>query len=182
MYQRVLSALIEEDEGEDFFHQSEGKNTSLQSASDDSHCGSCNQIDIEPKDKDRIESEVESNLGFQTQKNCLLDRLSCDNSSAATNTGRHRGYSSSLHSNEQWQGDYDILYSDLGHVGEICSNDFGQLKPWEMEIPSIPPSDCEYQSMSINDKLLLELQSIGLYPEILVCFHFISLIYYRSFA
>ncbi|PON41401.1 spectrin beta chain, brain [Parasponia andersonii] len=167
LYQRVLSALIEEDEGEDFFHQSEGKNTSLQYASDDSHCGSCNQIDIEPKDKDRIESEVESNLGFQTQKNCLLDRFSCDNSSAAINTLRNHGYSGFLHSSEQWPGDFDLIHSDVGHVSEIFLNDFGHIEPRENEIPGFPSSNCEYQSMSVNDKLLLELQSIGLYPEIL---------------
>ncbi|XP_062083040.1 uncharacterized protein LOC133789279 [Humulus lupulus] len=166
LYQRVLSALIEEDEGDDFFHQSEGKITYLQYASDDSHCGSCNQIDIESKDKDRIESEVESNLGFQSQKNCLMDRLSCD-SSAATNTLRNRGYSSSLHSNEQYHGDYDLLHSDVVHVGEISSNNFGQLQSRDMETAGFPPSDCQYQSMSVNDKILLELQSIGLSPEIL---------------
>ncbi|XP_030506519.2 uncharacterized protein LOC115721375 [Cannabis sativa] len=166
LYQRVLSALIEEDEGDDFFHQSEGKITYLQYASDDSHCGSCNQIDMESKDKDRIESEVESNLGFQSQRNGFMDRLSCD-SSAATNTLRNRGYSSSLHSNEQYHGDYDLLHSDAVHVSEISSNNFGQLQSRDMEASGFPPSDCQYQSMSINDKILLELQSIGLYPEIM---------------
>ncbi|KAL5579970.1 hypothetical protein UlMin_012412 [Ulmus minor] len=92
----VLSALIIEVERDDPCHPGEGKNISLQYASDDSHCGSCNQIDIEPKDKDRMESEVESKLGFH-----------------------------------------------------------------------FPTSNCQYQSMGFNDRLLLELQSIGLYPEIL---------------
>ncbi|KAL5539710.1 hypothetical protein UlMin_043747 [Ulmus minor] len=140
LYQRVLSALIVEVER---VTQVKGK-TSLQYASDDSHCGSCNQIDIEPKDKDRMESEVESKLGFQSQKNCLLDRLSCD-SGARTR------------SNEQWRVDDDFVHSDVGIVIEICSNDLGHF----------PTSNCQYQSMGFNDRLLLELQSIGLYLEIL---------------
>ncbi|KAL5538042.1 hypothetical protein UlMin_044219 [Ulmus minor] len=127
LYQRVLSALIVEVERDDPCHPGEGKNISLQYASDDSHCGSCNQIDIEPKDKDRMESEVEWKLGFQTR------------------------------SNEQWRVDDDFIHSDVGIVIEICSNDLGHF----------PTSNCQYQSMGFNDRLLLELLSIGLYPEIL---------------
>ncbi|KAL5583052.1 hypothetical protein UlMin_015494, partial [Ulmus minor] len=140
----VLSALIVEVERDDPCHPGEGKNISLQYASDDSHCGSCNQIDIEPKDKDRMESEVESKLGFQSKKNCLLDRLSCDSGARTC-------------SNEQWRVDDDFIHSDVGIVIEICSNDLGHF----------PTSNCQYQSMGFNDRLLLELQSIGLYPGIL---------------
>ena len=126
LYQRVLSALIVEDESDDPCHPGEGKNISLQYASDDSHCGSCNQIDIEPKDKDRMESEVESKLGFLSQKNCSLDRLSCD-SGAITNSFRNPSMASSLtRSHEQWQVDDDFIHSDVGIFIEICSNDLGQ--------------------------------------------------------
>lgn len=165
LYQRVLSALIEEDEIEESYHHNEGKTLSLQYASDDSHCGSCNQIDIEPKDRDRMESEVESKVDYQTQKNCFLDRVSCDKS-VASNSFRNPSMSSSLHSNEQWRGDYDFSHSDLGHTSEICSNDLGQLQPREMNVASFS-SDCEYQLLCLDDKLLFELQSIGLYPETL---------------
>lgn len=142
---------------------------SLQSASDDSHCGSCNHIDIEPKDKDRMETEVESNVEFNTQKNSLLDRLSCD-SSAATNALRNPSMYSSLHSNEKCLGDDELLHSDLGHASEFCSNDHGQMQPRDSNILGFP-SDCQYQLMCLNDRVLLELQSIGLYPERLVWFH-----------
>ncbi|KAL5583035.1 hypothetical protein UlMin_015477 [Ulmus minor] len=165
LYQRVLSALIVEDESDDPCHPGEGKNISLQYASDDSHCGSCNQIDIEVKDKDRMESEVESKLGFQSQKSCLVDRLSSD--SGAAGSFGNPSMASSLRSNEQWQGDDDYIHSDVGIVSEICSNDLSQLHPQESHIARFPTSDCQYQSMGFNDRLLLELQSIGLYPEIL---------------
>ncbi|KAL5579975.1 hypothetical protein UlMin_012417 [Ulmus minor] len=128
LYQRVLSALIVE-----------GKKNSLQYASDDSHCGSCNQIDIEPKDKGRMESEVESKLVSSHRKTAYW-----------TDFPRTR-------SNEQWRVDDDFIHSDVGIVIEICSNDLGHF----------PTSNCQYQSMGFNDRLLLELQSIGLYPEIL---------------
>ncbi|KAL5541401.1 hypothetical protein UlMin_043445 [Ulmus minor] len=157
LYQRVLSALNVEVESDDPCYPGEGKNISLQYASDDSQCGSCNQIDIEPKDKDIMEIEVD----------CLLDRLSCD-SGAITNSFRNPSMASSLtRSHEQWQVDDDFIHSDVGIFIEICSNDLGQPHLRESYIASFPTSYCQYQSMGFNDRLLLELQSIGLYPEIL---------------
>uniref|UniRef100_A0A6M2EFF5 Uncharacterized protein n=1 Tax=Populus davidiana TaxID=266767 RepID=A0A6M2EFF5_9ROSI len=164
LYQRVLSALIEEDESEEFYTQSEGKNMPLHYASDDSHCGSCNLIDIEPKDRDRMESEVESKVNFQTQKSCFLDRLSCDKSVASNAIG-NPSMSSSLHSNEQWPLDDDFSHSDAGHASEICSNDPGVLQMRELNMPGFSSSDGHYQLMCLDERLLLELQSIGLCPE-----------------
>ncbi|KAJ6403214.1 hypothetical protein OIU84_015182 [Salix udensis] len=166
LYQRVLSALIEEDESEEFYTQSEGKNMSLHYASDDSHCGSCNLIDIEPRDRDRMESEVESKVNFQTQKSCFLDRLSCDRSVASNAIG-NPSMSSSLLSNEQWPVDDDFSHSDAGHASEICSNDPGFLQIREINMPGFSSSDSQYQLMCLDDRLLLELQSIGLCPETL---------------
>lgn len=172
LFQRLLCALIEEDESEESYHQSEAKNISRQCASDDSHCGSCNQTDFEPKDRDRMDSEVESKVDLQVQKNCMLDRLSCDKSTAS-NTFRYPNTSSSLQSTGVWQGDEEFSLSDITHTSEICSNDLDQLQPAELNIPGFPSPDGHYPLMSLDDRLLLELQSIGLYPEILVGFYFI---------
>ncbi|XP_027345863.1 uncharacterized protein LOC113857830 [Abrus precatorius] len=166
LFQRLLCALIEEDEGEESYHLSEAKNISRQCTSDDSHCGSCNQIDFEPKDRDRMDSEVESKVDLQIQKNCTLDRLSCDKSTTS-NTFRYPNTSSSLQSTGVWQGDEEFCLSDITHTSEICSNDLDQLQHTELSVPSFPSPDGQYQLMSLDDRLLLELQSIGLYPEIL---------------
>ncbi|KAK7263396.1 hypothetical protein RJT34_30985 [Clitoria ternatea] len=166
LFQRLLCALIEEDEYEESYHHSDAKNISRQCASDDSHCGSCNQIDFEPKDRDRMDSEVESEVDFQIQKNCMLDRLSCDKSTAS-NTFRYPNTSSSLQSTGVWQGDEEFSLSDITHTSEICSNDLDQLQPAELSVPSFPSPDGQYQQMSLDDRLLLELQSIGLYPEVM---------------
>lgn len=169
LYQRILSALIEEDETEELFHPSEGKNMSLHYASDDSHCGSCNQIDVEPKDKDRMESEVESNADFLSQKNCLLDGFSCDKS-IGSNSFRNAILSNSVHSSELWLGDDDMSHLDVGLGSEICSNNLGHLQSKETDINGLSSSDSQYQLMCLDDRLLLELASIGLYPEALVGF------------
>ncbi|XP_057986816.1 uncharacterized protein LOC110659949 isoform X2 [Hevea brasiliensis] len=166
LYQRVLCALIEEDESEEFYIHGEGKSMPFHYASDDSHCGSCNLIDIEPKDRDRMESEVESKVNLQTQKNCLLDRVSCDKS-VASNTIRNPSMSNSLHSSERWPWDDDCSLSEIGHGGEICSNDMSQLQTRELNTTGFPSSDHKYQLMCLDDRVLLELQSIGLCPETL---------------
>ncbi|KOM50556.1 hypothetical protein LR48_Vigan08g138300 [Vigna angularis] len=166
LFQRLLCALIEEEECEESYHQIDAKNISRQCASDDSHCGSCNQIDFEPKDRDRMDSEVESEVDLQIQKNCVLDRLSCDKSTTS-NTFRYPNTSSSLQSTGVWQGDEEFSLSDITHTSEICSNDLDQLQHAELSVPSFPSPDGQYHLMSLDDKLLLELQSIGLYPEIL---------------
>nr|XP_025683567.1 uncharacterized protein LOC112784503 isoform X3 [Arachis hypogaea] len=167
LFQRLLCALIEEDDNEESYHLSDAKNISRQCASDDSHCDSCNQIDFEPKDRDRMDSEVESKVDLHIQKSCMLDRLSCDKSTAS-NTFRYPNTSSSLQSTGVWQGDEEFSVSDITHTSEICSNDLDQLHPGELSIPGFPSPDDPYQLMSLDDRLLLELQSIGLYPEILV--------------
>uniref|UniRef100_A0A2P2MTC5 Uncharacterized protein LOC105112968 isoform X3 n=1 Tax=Rhizophora mucronata TaxID=61149 RepID=A0A2P2MTC5_RHIMU len=167
LYQRVLSALIEEDETEEFYIHGQGKNISLHYASDDSHCSSCNLIDLEPKYGDRIESEVESKENFQTQKNSSLDRISGDNNIVACNNIRNPSMPSSLHSTEQWLvDDDDSSHSDILHASEIFSNDLILPQMRDSAVPAFS-SDNQYQLMSLEDRLLLELHSIGLCPETL---------------
>ncbi|KAG8644758.1 hypothetical protein MANES_11G161400v8 [Manihot esculenta] len=166
LYQRVLSALIEEEESEEFYFHGEGKNMPLHYASDDSHCGSCNLIDIEPKDRDRVESEVESKVNFQTQKNSFLERFSYDKS-VASNTIRNPSMPNSLHSNEQWPGDDDFSQLESGHTSEISSNDVGQRQTKELNMSGFSSSDLKYQLMCLDDRVMLELQSIGICPETL---------------
>ncbi|KAL7198351.1 hypothetical protein ACSBR2_020784 [Camellia fascicularis] len=164
LFQSVLSALIEEDESEEFYHQNDGRNISFQCASDDSHCGSCNHIDVEPKDRDRMESEVESEADLQIQKHCFLDRFSC-NKSASSNTYSNRSVSSSLCNNEQWQADDGLSHLDSGFVSRIPQNDLSVPHPSQTNVSDSSSVHCQYQMLCFDDRLLLELQSIGLCPE-----------------
>ncbi|XP_019058252.1 PREDICTED: uncharacterized protein LOC104814789 isoform X3 [Tarenaya hassleriana] len=158
LYKRVLSALIEEDDGEEVVQFGEGKNLFLHYASDDSHCGSCTHIDTETRERDRMESEVESNADIETLKNCLFDRFSCDRNVKTSVSGR---------SNEQWLGGDGLLHSEIALGNEIWSNSMDQLQTRGINIPNFSSSDSQYQLMSLDDRLLLELQSIGVYPEAL---------------
>ncbi|KAL1059898.1 hypothetical protein V6Z11_1Z144300 [Gossypium hirsutum] len=127
--QRVLSALIEEDESEEIYNHIEAKNMSLHYASDDSHCGSCNQMDVESKDRDRWNLKLSQMQIFSERMNVYI-RI--------------------------W-----------GPVSEICSTDLGQVLPKEINVSAVSSLDGQYQFMSMEDKLVLELHSIGIYPETL---------------
>ncbi|EOA22191.1 hypothetical protein CARUB_v10002763mg [Capsella rubella] len=164
LYKRVLSALIEEDDGEEVVQFNGGKNLSLHYASDDSHCGSCTYIDTEFRERDRMEFEVESSGDFQTPKSCLFDRFSSERS-VVSNPFRNGSMSISVHSNEQWTGDDDLSHADAVLGNETYSNSLGHLQAREVNIPNFPVSDTQYQHMSLDERILLELQSIGVFPD-----------------
>ncbi|XP_057534094.1 uncharacterized protein LOC130812592 isoform X2 [Amaranthus tricolor] len=165
LYQRVMSALIEEDESEGIYNGNEGVSVSFQCASDDSHCGSCNYVDTDIKDRDRFDSEAESVVDFQIQKRCASDRFSC-NKSVTSNTTRNASMSDSLYSSGRWLGDDGISYSDAEFVGGSWQNDVGGPQPADITAIGAYP-DSEYQLMRIDDRLVLELQSVGLYLDVM---------------
>ncbi|XP_052185055.1 uncharacterized protein LOC127796742 isoform X2 [Diospyros lotus] len=164
LFQRVLSSLIEEDESEELYQQNESRNMPFQCASDDSHCGSCNLIDVEPKDRDRMDSGVESEGDPQTQKHCFLDRFSC-NKSASSNTYSNRSISSSSCNNEQWQEDDGLSHLDAGLVTRNSEIDLSMPHTSQTNASDNSTLDCQYQMLNFEEKLFLELQSIGLSPE-----------------
>ncbi|XP_010520439.1 PREDICTED: uncharacterized protein LOC104799550 isoform X4 [Tarenaya hassleriana] len=164
LYKRALSALIEEDNGEEVVEVGEVKNLSLHYVSDDYHCGSCTHIDTETRERDRTESEVESSAEFQTLKDCLFDRFSRD-MSVMSNSFRSVSVPIPDRSNKQWLGDDDLSHSKVALGGKICSNNPSQLQPREMIVPDFPSTETQYQLLSLDDRLLLELHSIGIYPE-----------------
>ncbi|CAN8252580.1 unnamed protein product [Cochlearia groenlandica] len=165
LYKRVLSALIEEDDGEEVVQFNGGKNLSLHYASDDSHSGSCTYIGTEFRERDRMEFEVESGGDFHTPKSGFFDRFSSERS-VVSNPFRNGNMSISGHSNEQWIGDDDLLHPDAALGRETYSNSLSQLQTREVNIPNFPVvSDAQYQRMSMDERLLLELQSIGVFPE-----------------
>ncbi|KAK6936210.1 hypothetical protein RJ641_033240, partial [Dillenia turbinata] len=125
LYQRLLSALIEEDETEELHPNSEGKNPTVQCASDDSHSGSCNYVDL----GDKLESEIESEVEFHTQ----------------------------------WQEDDSLSNSSVSPSG-VFQNEHDGPQRIPITVCRNSSFECQYQLMCFEDKLLLELESIGLYP------------------
>lgn len=155
--QRLLSAFIVEDETEDFDHTSERRDASFQYTSDDSPCGISSNND----NGDRMEYRIESEMDLKTQKYNNLDNFSCDGSTTS-NGFRSPNTHTLLYNDETWQED-----DALGHP-EVGQNNLYGSHSIPTSISGISSFECQYQKMSLNDRILAELHSIGLFPETVV--------------
>ncbi|KAG6578818.1 hypothetical protein SDJN03_23266, partial [Cucurbita argyrosperma subsp. sororia] len=155
LYQRVLSALIVEDEMEEF-QESRGTNMFSQYGGDDFPDVIHPSVDIEPENS--IGIAFESELDLKTQQRAGR-RFSC-NGSTTFNLGSRRDSQSF---NDQADHGYQPLNN--GYFSELHEN--GLVGPLGMHLKesNVSVFDCQYEQMSVENRLVLELQSIGLYPE-----------------
>uniref|UniRef100_A0A6N2M3P1 Uncharacterized protein n=1 Tax=Salix viminalis TaxID=40686 RepID=A0A6N2M3P1_SALVM len=142
LYQRVLSALIVEDESEEFAENSGGRNISFQYTRDNSPGDSCLPVDFELGSTNGIDFNYESittiNTDRDLKKKSYNDHLVQEsNGFMLLKTGVLPG-----------------LSKNNDKKPSIHSNAFG-----------ISAYDCPYEELDLDDKLLMELQSVGLYPE-----------------
>lgn len=160
--QRLVAALIEED-GEELNLPIERKNN-CQYTSDDSHSGSCNPNDLEPKDRDAMESNLELVALRRSQKRGLVGRSSCDKN-FSPNTDSNRSISSSVCNNEPCQQEDGLSCTDAEAAPLIRHSDLGFSHSPRINPSPGSTSINQYQTLSANDRLLLELQYVGLSPE-----------------
>lgn len=151
--QRLLSAFIVEDETEDFDHTSERRDASFQYTSEDSPCGTSSHNDS----GDRMESQIESEVDLKTQKYSYLDNFSCDGSTAS-NGFRSPNIRSLLYNDETWQEE------DASHP-EVGQNNLYGSHSIQTSFSGTSSFECQYQKMGLDDRILAELHSIGLFPE-----------------
>ena len=159
LYQRVLSALIVEDEMEEF-QESRGTNMFSQYGGDDFPDVIHPSVDIEPENS--IGIAFESELDLKTQQRAGR-RFSC-NGSTTFNLGSRRDSQSF---NDQADHGYQPLNN--GYFSKLHEN--GLVGPLGMHLKesNVSVFNCQYEQMSVENRLMLELQSIGLYPETVVC-------------
>ncbi|KAF5446282.1 hypothetical protein F2P56_031919 [Juglans regia] len=161
-YQKVLSALIAEDETEEFEEKNEGRDMSFQYNRDDFSNETCLPIDVDNTNRMRTESKSESFLGLQIQKQCAINRFSCN---GRTNFIRDTSIHNKLSSEDLFQENPGFMHSNKGTFPSFSEYGVdGQLAEYT-NASGIFSVDCPYDQMCLEDKLLLELQSIGLYPE-----------------
>ncbi|KAL9677341.1 hypothetical protein QQ045_005570 [Rhodiola kirilowii] len=139
LYQRLLSALIVEDESVEFdeaYGESDGP----------THLSTDNfPFSIDHR-KDDMGFEYDAILGLQRKRSVPI--------------------------NPACNGNY--LYNHGAGVrcnGNLFKEDYGSMynpnedTPEHLSLPVMPPIDCPYDQMHLEERLLLELHSIGLYPE-----------------
>ncbi|KAL3523657.1 hypothetical protein ACH5RR_016491 [Cinchona calisaya] len=157
LYERVLSALIIEDNIEQFDENGWGSCMSNQNALVDLPDKSC-LIDDTSKHRDGIEFECESVYGIQTQSNGYINRLFSHHTSS--NYGRKFRVLDSPCDGELSQGDNGYVHSEVQLLVGLSSCDLDGAQNHGRSL-----IECQYEQMCLEDKLLLELQSVGIYPE-----------------
>ncbi|XP_070031362.1 uncharacterized protein [Nicotiana tomentosiformis] len=162
LYQRVLSALIIEDDIEECEENGFDIFTSPQNGPETLLHGACIS-DSQTRKMNRPEVEYEAVFDSQIKKNGTGNEfVSCNGYSAYRRNPDVRG---PPYSDEMSRGDNGYLHSDVGlFVGlSECDPDV----PQRLQISSFGVSSFErqYAEMALDDKLLLELQSVGLYIE-----------------
>ncbi|XP_031282756.1 uncharacterized protein LOC116141386 [Pistacia vera] len=162
LYQRVLSALIVEDEIEEFPDNSGGRNMSFQYNRDDSPGGTCLLIDADSRKMDGMEIEYDSMGGLQVQKQSSVDRLAC-NGTATFNRGKN--IQNRLYNDDFANGGTGLMHSEIGILTEFSENGGNRPQALHTNAFGIDSFDCRYDDIPLRDKLLLELQSIGLHLE-----------------
>ncbi|KAI7747597.1 hypothetical protein M8C21_019113, partial [Ambrosia artemisiifolia] len=150
LFQRVLSALIIEDTIHELEEEEEEENTRnipLQGAFCDSAYDRFHIDDFsEPRKRDR--REVEHDTMFQSIHSVKVSF----SSNGCTDSFRNFAIN-------------DSPCDDVALAG-ISKNLVNQPQVIQMEGFGIPSFDNQYDQMRLDDKILLELHSIGLYPEL----------------
>ncbi|KAL2557972.1 hypothetical protein Fot_02711 [Forsythia ovata] len=154
LYQRVLSALIVEDEIEESEENGFGGPSSFPG---DSH----HLIDTESRYRDGLDF-CEPIFGVQTPKNGNAHIFfSCNGNSDYNRSPSVRHHP---HNGELLQGDSGYVHSEVEVLVRLSRCDYGpqSLQTKKYGISSI---DCQYEQMCLEDRLVLELQSVGLILE-----------------
>ncbi|KAJ4720590.1 Spectrin beta chain, brain [Melia azedarach] len=158
LYQRVLSALIVEDETEELEESSGGRNIPFHYSRDNYHGATSLRVDPDSRKRDKIEFEYDSFLAHQDHTQFPVDRLSCNGS---TTLNRGIGIQNQLYNDNFSNGGSGLLHSENG-FSENGRN--GPQAPYS-NASGISSFDWQYEQICVRDRLMLELQSIGLYLE-----------------
>lgn len=176
--QRVLSALIiEEDLKEASRNLYDGQqDDSVQCISEDSPCGT-SQIDSDTKDTKRVESEIELEVEWKKRKRHMLDGSRYD--SHAASNGHWNYIVENSNGDEFSRGDDIVECSEI----ENLNSDYGQLDERHMRgrqknqdesqsdyqsiglISDISTYEMHSEEMFLDQRILLELHTLGLFPE-----------------
>ncbi|KAK1309905.1 hypothetical protein QJS10_CPA08g01490 [Acorus calamus] len=155
---KLLAAFIIEDEMDEVDHKIEQRDTYMQFTVDESSYGMNSHVERGPKESYRIDSELELEFDSRVQKSC-----SC-NGSTTSNSFRSP-LQNLLYNNEQWQENDVSVNSEFGNGSGLSQDNIHRDQPVAMNSPGICSHECQYQQMSLDERIMMELHSIGLFPD-----------------
>ncbi|XP_072979325.1 uncharacterized protein [Typha angustifolia] len=161
--QKLLSAFIIEEENE-LLDCNEQGNTLLQFSSDyfphviNSH--------VENQNQALTKSDFQLDLEFENSKNHSADKMLCNGHTASSNF-RNPNIQSSISGDDLLADNSFVLHSENGLLSRFMPTNSRQLHSLDTTTSFSGTSPCEgqFEHMSLNERILMELHSIGLYPE-----------------
>lgn len=114
-----------------------------------------------------VELGYEAELAFQSQENCSRENSSC-NGYVTTNNFRSPVAANHSNLNGILEENNILSCSNAKFHSEYIQNNVERIQNVGKDCYDISTSVFEYEHMSLDDKILLELQSIGLNPEPIV--------------
>ncbi|XP_018675461.2 uncharacterized protein LOC103968352 isoform X2 [Musa acuminata AAA Group] len=148
--QRLLSAFIAEDETEKLDIETQGE---LFLHSDTNN-------DINDHAKELMNMDCHLELEYKNQKNSLGDIIPCDEFMVSNNY-RHLNIQNFMYGYEPLVENSAVLSTDNGSLSGYKKNSLNQLHVMD----NTSPYECQFEDMSLDDRILMELHSIGLFPE-----------------
>ncbi|THU53437.1 hypothetical protein C4D60_Mb10t14390 [Musa balbisiana] len=148
--QRLLSAFIAEDETEKLDTETHGELFL--------HSDTNNYINDHAKELMNIDCHLE--LEYKNQKNSLGDIIPCDEFMVSNNY-RHLNIQNFMYGYEPLVENSAVLSTDNGSLSGYKKNSLNQLHVMD----NTSPYECQFEDMSLDDRILMELHSIGLFPE-----------------
>ncbi|KAG1369685.1 hypothetical protein COCNU_15G000510 [Cocos nucifera] len=164
--QRLLSAFIAEEGTEKFNCDNEQGDMVLQFSSDFFPYGTNRNVKNE-HETDFMKSEFEMDLDFKNQKNHSGDNIPC-NGFVMSSSIRSSNTQNFTSGDEVLAENNVMMHSDNGSLSEFGQTNSNQLQAMGTNFSGTSPYECQFEHMSLDDRILMELHSIGLYPESVV--------------
>ncbi|GAA0166775.1 hypothetical protein LIER_21855 [Lithospermum erythrorhizon] len=157
LYQRVLSALITDDEE---FAQTGVRSYEMQQ---NAVWNSPRETHYLVNSESNLGVELEPIVGVQVPKNGTTNRFIGCNGYA--NHSRYHDIPYSSCNGKLVEGDGEKEHSNDDAPGSLVQYNYAGPTSFQERSGSVSPFDCQYDQMPFEEKLLLELRSVGLYPE-----------------
>lgn len=159
--QRLLSAFITEDDIKKVENDSQGESV-LQLSSDYVHYGTNSRVNDHDKDLLNIDCELE--LNYKNQKNCMGDNMPCDGFMVSNNF-RHSNIQHFMSGDEPPVENSAVMNAYNGSLSDYQKNNLNQLQIMDNTFPY----ERQFEDMPFDDRILMELHSIGIFPDAVVC-------------
>lgn len=155
--QRLFSAFITEDEIANLENDTQGESNLLLS-NDHAHYGPNSYVLVYDKDLSKMDCPLD--LDYKNQRN---ERVS--DGFMAPNNFKHLNLQNFMSCDDPVVENHTLLDSSNASLSDYQKNDCDL--PQTMKGDS--PHECQYRSMSLDDRILMELNSIGIYLDTVVC-------------